>query len=393
VKKKSLNARKLFFAVLLATALVFLVTPSAFADPPSIVYVDDGYSYGNADGHTWGVDAFNTIQAGINAVAPGGTVNVAAGIYNEKNILINKSVTILGDPGDSAPGPAVGAPIIDGGGDVADAFDLAKGVYNVTIRGFEIRNFAASDWTNGTGVGVQAWVPSTSNITVSDNWFHDVGYGVMAGNDGSSAKYALGTHTNWTVSNNIIERIYSIGVELTDTSNSIIQGNVIHLAPNAINYGPIGIFSWAHISQSNLTVSGNTIDGTMCVYPAVYMYAWDDVAPSPNLDNVTITNNTISATGTPYQIYIRDIEGGTVTNVRVNYNNLTNSANSLKNLTAATIDATNNWWGHASGPGGPDGRKSGKGGNVFGEVLWDPWLPQPVGHTPNYPVPPGLLRP
>ena len=344
MKKKSLNAKKLFFAVLLATALVFSVTPSAFADLPSSVYVDDDF---NPTTPGWGVDHFARIQDGINAVASGGTVNVAAGTYNEKNILINKSVTILGDPGDSAPGPAVGAPIIDGGGVVADAFDLANGVSNVIIRGFEIRNFAATNFTNGTGVGIQAWVPSTSNITVSDNWFHDVGYGVMAGNDGSCAKYALGTHTNWTVCNNIIERIYSVGVELTDTSNSIIQGNVIHLAPNAINYGPIGIFSWAHISQSNLTVSGNTIDGTMCVFPAVYMYAWDDVALSPNLDNVTITNNTISATGEPYQIYIRNIGNGTVTNVHVNHNSLTNSTKGLKNATTATIDATYNWWGTA----------------------------------------------
>jgi hypothetical protein len=59
------------------------------------------------------------------------------------------------------------------------------------------------------------------------------------------------------------------------------------------------------------------------------------------------------------------------------------------------VNAENNWWGHASGPSGPDGRTSekgkviGKGDAVSANVDWNPWLPQPVGHTPHHPVPPG----
>ena len=61
------------------------------------------------------------------------------------------------------------------------------------------------------------------------------------------------------------------------------------------------------------------------------------------------------------------------------------------------VDAEYNWWGHASGPSGPDGRVNkkgkviGKGDAILGNVDWDPYLPQPVGHTPHSPVPPGLL--
>ncbi|HZK41250.1 MAG TPA: right-handed parallel beta-helix repeat-containing protein [Atribacterota bacterium] len=331
----------------------------------SIIYVDDD-----------GGGPYTTIQAAIDASNPGDTIKVAAGIYSESNITIKKSLTILGAPGDSAPGPAAGAPVIDGGGVVADAFDLADGVSNVTISGFEIRNFAATDFTNGSGVGIQAWVPSTSNITVSDNWFHNVGYGVMAGNDGSSVKYALGTHTNWTVSGNIIEEFSSIGVELTDTSNSSVHGNVIHMAGGSTT-GQIGIFSWVHISQSGLTVSGNTIDGAMVSYPAVYMYAYDDASPSPNLNDVTIENNTISTTGSPFQVYLRDISMGTVTGVNVNYNNLT-GLNGLKNLTAVSVDATCNWWGYTSGPKNETTNPDGEGGYVSGNVIYSPWLLGPA---------------
>ena len=42
----------------------------------------------------FGVDAFATIQGGVNAVDVGGTVYVAAGQH--ENVLVNKSVTIRG---------------------------------------------------------------------------------------------------------------------------------------------------------------------------------------------------------------------------------------------------------------------------------------------------------
>ena len=42
-----------------------------------------------------GYDAFGTIQAGIDAVAAGGTVNIAAGTYTEQ-LTISQSVTLAG---------------------------------------------------------------------------------------------------------------------------------------------------------------------------------------------------------------------------------------------------------------------------------------------------------
>ncbi|WP_128225600.1 hypothetical protein [Halobacteriaceae bacterium SHR40] len=50
----------------------------------------------------------------------------------------------------------------------------------------------------------------------------------------------------------------------------------------------------------------------------------------------------------------------------------------------ATLDATDNWWGHASGPGGPDGRwnpagrEVGRGDDIEGDVAFDPWLRRPI---------------
>ncbi|KPL00846.1 MAG: hypothetical protein AMJ91_02890, partial [candidate division Zixibacteria bacterium SM23_73_3] len=71
--------------------------------PPTIVWVDDDYTpLGINDGHYWCYDAFDKIQNGVEAVAIGGTVNVAAGTYEEQ-VEINKSLTLLGAGSKSGP--------------------------------------------------------------------------------------------------------------------------------------------------------------------------------------------------------------------------------------------------------------------------------------------------
>ena len=71
---------------------------------PSIVYVNATYAsdpLGTAvtwtDGstHTVGYDAFGTVQAGVTAVASGGTVHIAAGTYTEA-VSITQSLTLAG---------------------------------------------------------------------------------------------------------------------------------------------------------------------------------------------------------------------------------------------------------------------------------------------------------
>lgn len=280
---------------------------------------------------------YTTIQDAIDGVAAGDTISVAAGTYSG-NINVTKSVTILGDPGDANPGPGAGAPVVDGNSLPGDAFKIANGVSNVTISGFEIRNFT-SPLLNGIGNGVSAWVGSTSNITIQDNYFHDLGYnGVLVGND-----YALGDHTDWLIKANVIETFGFIGFELTNTSNSSIEDNVIHMSSQYIG----AIFSSARRSETDLAIKNNFIDGTAsAVFPTIYIYAYDLDMPNPNLNGLSIQGNTIASTGTTKHVYIRDIGTGTVTGVQVNNNDLS----SLRNSTSATVDGTCNWWGSASGP-------------------------------------------
>jgi len=87
---------KRVFSILFALALVLAfslvaTTPVAAATP---IYVNAARPDDTGDGTSWET-AKKTIQAGINVVDVGGTVNVAAGTYNE-NVQITKRLTLTG---------------------------------------------------------------------------------------------------------------------------------------------------------------------------------------------------------------------------------------------------------------------------------------------------------
>ena len=295
---------------------------------------------------------YTTIQAAITAAVAGDTINVGAGTYGGQ-IIIDKSVTLLGDPGDASAGPGINAPIIDGGSAIGSAFFIANGVSNVTIQGFEMRNFINGSGF-GEGNGVSAWEASTSNITIQDNYFHNLGYnGVLVGNDG-----ALGDHTNWTIKGNILETFAAYGFELTNASNSTIEGNVIHT--DAVNDPVTAIMVDARRNETGLTIKNNQIDGPITTgFTAVFIFAASLETPKANLNNVLVDGNTISTSGTKPHIYVYNYPGtGTVTDVQVHKNSLV----SLKTNTPAQVDATLDWWGDLD-----------PSDNVIGNVNYSPW--------------------
>jgi hypothetical protein len=84
------------FSLLLTVALVLglgLTTGSpVMAQPPGEVWVDDDFDSGTPG---WNVTRFAVIQDGVGAVTSGGTVHVAAGIYDEQ-VVIDKMLTLQG---------------------------------------------------------------------------------------------------------------------------------------------------------------------------------------------------------------------------------------------------------------------------------------------------------
>ena len=104
------------------------------------IWVDDDYwDGGENDGHTWGIDAFANIGAGIDMAEYGTTVHVAAGSYVE-NITLKNGVALIGSGGDVTiiDANASGSAVISTGCDA-----------NTILNGFKLTNGNA---TNGGGM-------------------------------------------------------------------------------------------------------------------------------------------------------------------------------------------------------------------------------------------------
>jgi hypothetical protein len=112
-----------------------------------------------------------TIQAGINVVCAGGTVNVAAGIYNLADFInINQSLNLIG--------AGAGSTIINGSSDPHDEVIGIYGIHagNVLISGFTIRN----GMYNGIYVDFTAVnnVITINDCIITHNNSYDFGGGV-----------------------------------------------------------------------------------------------------------------------------------------------------------------------------------------------------------------------
>ncbi len=235
-------------------------------NPATTVYVDASYA-GDTPGtpvtwidgstHSFGVDAFDTIQGGVNAVAVGGTVDVAPGTYNEV-VTIGNDLTLAG------AGPIPGATVLDGPGPAAGSAGITIVAGDVSVSGLTIEDFSgaagidvagggvatlAGDTIayNGTGVRIEAGGTATVNdCTLSDNTSADSGGGVN--NEGTV------TLSNCTISGNSAG--YGGGIAVGQGGDATIYGGSI--TGNSVQYDGGGIEDVGTLALTNCTVSGNS---------------------------------------------------------------------------------------------------------------------------------------
>ncbi|RLB77196.1 MAG: hypothetical protein DRH15_11615, partial [Deltaproteobacteria bacterium] len=190
----------------------------------------------------------DSIQAGINAVPPGGRVYVIGtdGQVYEENVVVNKAIDLIG----------IDNPTIRIGGDYVvkiesdwvklDGFTIEG---NAADNGIYLENAARCTITNCTIYNVTEiaiCLESSHNNTISNNIIHDVPYGIYG---------------SWSLGNRIINNeIYSTegGIYLYKSSLSIIQDNLIH------DNGATGGIHMEGMEQSiiyNNTIYNNTGDG------------------------------------------------------------------------------------------------------------------------------------
>ncbi len=333
----------------------------------------------------------DTIQDAIDAALADDTITVAAGTYVEQ-VYIDKNLTLLG-----APGAIIQMP--DGELDVEEVtYDvLAK-----TGTGYE------GEWPATTGGDTKirkftaVVMVEDADVTI-DGFVVDGNFGVDADAYNASAKLVGIAYGNadGTISNN---EITNCREEEFDHFNN---GNAIYLVGGTVNAvvvdnNDLHDYEWMGLVIDGLltaTVTENSITG-WGVANYVDGFPQNGIQVSrgatATIESNTITDNLGEEGGTPYYsagvIFVLDAEGtisnNDISNNRVgigfgstdmglvvaHYNNI--SGNTLWGALAddgatGTLDATNNWWGHSSGPGEVG---SGSGDTVSAGVDYEPWL-------------------
>lgn len=171
-------------------------------------------------------DDFSEIQEAINNANPGDTIFVHKGTYYE-NVVITKSISLIGEEREST--------IIDGS--ERESVLFIKGVDNVIVKGFTIRNSGAFLY-NSSGILIER---SGGNI-ITENIISDSYNGI-----------GLFYSTNNVICYNNIQDSYE-GIILWGSFNNLIKNNII-----SNNFDGIFLYS----SQNN-TFLVNTILNNSC---------------------------------------------------------------------------------------------------------------------------------
>ncbi len=319
----------------LAWLAVALLLASTFGPLPAHA---QSTRYVNPDGTCGGNTlCYKTIQAAVDAATAGDIIEVAAATYTEQ-VSIDKGLTLMGDPGDATAGPGANPPILDGGGLVGSAITIEGGVSDVTIAGFEIRNYRnrtqGEEWKQGgVGSGIIASDPDpVDNVTIRDNSFHDLGWnGVLAWNQGQAL------HDNWLIQDNVTANCAAYALELTNTQNSSIIQNEVTGGESILGEGEddalngilVGVRIDAYLTNpgtgltsSNVVVEENTVIGPMEIGGILVFAADYTKSVLAVLDGVTVRQNSVSGTNAGVNVFCSDGIDAHVTNLTIEDNDL-----------------------------------------------------------------------
>ena len=405
---------------------MFEVWGEAVVGTVSEVWVDDDWIGSNpgddVDGHSFGYDAFATIQDGINAVT-GSTVHVAAGVYNPlMKIIINKdNLLLLGPQANVDPRPLLGSTRVPGppGEAVIDgaAGNLGRVIEiqgdNVVVNGLEVKTgwddiICQDSVHTGTIVkycivhegtrddGIQ--LKYCADGILEYNYVYNIappGDALSIAESSVRGKIRHNEVRNIATANAAIHIYGSDDMEITENlidnvthgnnkggngirignkngedinrSGGLIKGNIIH------NIAETGI----EILTSHVLIEGNDIYNCTGGNGAIFAnFAVSEISICEN----SIHDNTLSILNRANSAGIFIENTVDTLSVSVHFNNIYNNLPyGLTNEAADLLDATNNWWGANDGPDASPG----SGDKVSGNVYYDPWLVIGISANPH----------
>jgi hypothetical protein len=361
---------KKIISILVALGLVLsfsLATAAPVAAHPGTTYYvsiagNDASGSGTA-GNPW-----RTIQYAIGQVSANDTIILAAGLYKE-NVVINKSLTLKGaQAGVDARTRGGAETIIEPDEEETGVSIMTAADRVVVIDGLTVQNGAHGITTpapvmaaNISVRNVRVVNPGEFGISLTFTMNTTVEYCYVEGaeiaiNAGAVEPFdpTVATFKN----NKVVDSQFGITGYLKD---SLIEGNLIRDFSN----GGVGISA----QFLNTEIKNNTVTGYLKGAAITFEKSHHD---RPISENVTVKGNNF--TGNLRGIYVwpdqTELKG-----ITVNFNNIDNFLTGVQNEGGETLDATRNWWGNASGPGGEG---PGQGDAVTGDVDFEPWLGAPL---------------
>ena len=341
---------------------------------PANVYISGSYSDGHAGGHAYGYDAFQTIQEGVDAVATGGTVNVAAGTYNQgsSQIALHKSLTLAGPNAAISPngGSRVAEAIIHGSAFGGTAtFNVTSSSVHVAVQGFKFQDMGAAMRSDSPGAHItlsrniftgnmnDGMGFDDPNLTVSDNLFNSVDTP-----NSDLIQTWVGTTPsigNLSIVNNHFHTITSDGaLNFSDIGGGTVSGNTFD---NVQYYGVLVA------GNADLAFTGNTFNnisnpdpGTSDTWGAGIRF-YNNVTPSTSAQ---ITGN--SFTNSYLGISVKPAANITGADIYATGNSFSGNGVNIRNHGTGTFDASPNWWGSQADPVG----------TFDGAVKFVPWCAQ-----------------
>lgn len=367
------------------TLVVF--TPLSTQPLPNTVYVDDNWAGtalgadpdGMGPATQFGVDAFATIQDGVNGVSTGGTVIVRAGTYTE-NVAIAKDVDLLGaqanvdargragtlDPNVSSIITAMSGVLITlqtgSAGTIINGFTLSGGVQGITSTTGPINNLQVlnNQIVGFTGSGIflnDSGVDNTISQNVIDG-SSQTGNGDLLHLDTDNFDGFRLTNNNIVNSPNgtgfFVDGNHNVGVSAT--RSPLIQGNLFDKNATGANLGTRA-FEFGTITQNifsnndfdglqggiqNSTISRNTFSNNG--RSGLALTSFGNMGADRGAQNTLITENFFSNNTREDVFFSATQAPGTISTNTLTNNSLLSTVAVTYNGTE-TINASANWWG------------------------------------------------